>query len=206
VGSSSGVPALAVLLTSEAGARGAALENIRFSRLDAKRPPSGRAAVSVFPDETRQTIEGIGSSITEASAFVLAHLEPCARREVMARAFGASGANLTLARTHIGSCDFTVHGRYAYQSSADAPFSVACDRDGFDPERHPGVRDRAYDLLPMIKEAIEIKNNQNDRKLRIIASAWTAPAWMKNIEDWVRDVTKKHIEKAFNMVDEEWLM
>jgi len=36
----------------------------------------------------------------------------------------------------------------------------------------------------MIKEALAIKANQEDRDLRIIASAWTAPPWMKTIEDW----------------------
>jgi glucosylceramidase len=148
VASSHPASAGTVILTAEAGARCERRPNIRFTRAGPERPPSTSAVVSVFPDDTRQGIEGIGSSLTEASAFVLAHLEPDARREVMARAFGASGANLTLARTHIGSCDFTVHGRYAYQASAKAPFSVACDRDGFDPARHPGIRDRDYDLLP----------------------------------------------------------
>lgn len=36
----------------------------------------------------------------------------------------------------------------------------------------------------MIQEAMAIKVNQDDKTLRIIASAWTAPPWMKNIEAW----------------------
>ncbi len=36
----------------------------------------------------------------------------------------------------------------------------------------------------MIREALEIKREQRDSELRIIASAWTAPPWMKNIETW----------------------
>ena len=36
----------------------------------------------------------------------------------------------------------------------------------------------------MIKEAIEIKNKQEDNELRIVSSAWTAPPWMKDIEDY----------------------
>ncbi|MBT3714860.1 MAG: GAF domain-containing protein, partial [Anaerolineae bacterium] len=38
--------------------------------------------------------------------------------------------------------------------------------------------------LPMIKEAQAIKAEQSDSELHIIASAWTAPSWMKDIEDW----------------------
>lgn len=36
----------------------------------------------------------------------------------------------------------------------------------------------------MIQEALAIKQGQRDQELKIIASAWTAPAWMKDIETW----------------------
>jgi len=63
-------------------------------------------------------------------------------------------------------------------------FSIDPDKEGFDPKKYPGIKDPSFDLLPMIKEAIEIKNRQKDNELRIVASAWTAPPWMKDIEDW----------------------
>ena len=46
------------------------------------------------------------------------------------------------------------------------------------------IRDAGYDLLPMIREALDIKKDQQEQDLKIIASAWTAPAWMKDIETW----------------------
>jgi len=172
-----------ILLTSQSGHRLTSVEVVPF------RP--GRAdgpVVSIEPDSTKQTIDGIGTSFTEASAFVLAHLDPNRRREVMRKIFGESGADFTLARTHIASCDFTVNGKYSY---AETPgdeglmsFTIAPDMAGFDPEVYPGIKDRTYDLLPMIREALEVKRGQDDGELRIIASAWTAPPWMKNIETW----------------------
>ncbi|RMG34712.1 MAG: glycosyl hydrolase, partial [Methanobacteriota archaeon] len=63
-------------------------------------------------------------------------------------------------------------------------FSIAPDKEGFNKEKYPGIKDSGYDLLPMIKEALEIKSRQSDKTLRIISSAWTAPAWMKDIETW----------------------
>lgn len=36
----------------------------------------------------------------------------------------------------------------------------------------------------MIKEALAVKSTQSDKDLRIISSAWTAPKWMKDIEEW----------------------
>jgi len=172
-----------ILLTSESGHKLASMEGVPFQ--------PGRAdgtVISVHPDSTKQTIDGIGTSFTESSAFVLAHLDPQQRREVMQRIYGESGANFTLTRTHIGSCDFTVEGKYSYADEPDdgdlTAFSIAPDVAGFDPAVHPGIRDASYDLLPMIQEALAVKNAQQDRELRIIASAWTAPPWMKSIEAW----------------------
>lgn len=172
-----------ILVTSEGGHRLAALENVSFH--------DGAATgttVTIFPDSLRQTIDGIGSSFTESAAFVLAHLDAEVRRALMEELFGAEGANFSLTRTHIGSCDFSVEGRYSYAPEAGdtdlASFTIAPDLEGFDPGRYPGIQDPDYDLLPMIQEALAIKAAQHDRELRIIASAWTAPPWMKDNEAW----------------------
>jgi glucosylceramidase len=63
-------------------------------------------------------------------------------------------------------------------------FSIAPDKDGFQVKDYPGIRDTSFDVLPMIKEANAIKQKQNDDDVTIIASAWTAPSWMKDIETW----------------------
>ena len=168
-----------ILLTSEAGARLESRPGPAFQTGKAR-----GTVLQVWPDRLKQEIHGIGSSFTESSAFVLAHLEPGKRREVMEMAYGREGANFTLTRTHIGACDFSVEGKYSYLESPGARFSIAPDSAGFDPDRYPGVRAPHYDLLPMIHEAQAIKRAQGDAPPRIIASAWTAPPWMKDIEDW----------------------
>ena len=176
-----------VLLTSAAGDRLAPQANISFHQGEASNP----VRIEVFPDDTRQTLLGIGTSFSEASAFVLAHLAPPQRAEVMAQIYGEQGADLTLARTPIGATDFCVQGRYSYADvdgdRALEHFDIGVDRDGFAAAEYPGIRDPDYDLLPMIREALDIKSRQRDSTLRILASAWTAPPWMKDIEDWYRD-------------------
>ena len=172
-----------ILVTSEAGAKMETLPNVTFTEGVAQ----GGAVLTVWPDSLKQTIHGIGTSFTESSAFVLAHLAPAKRREVMEKIYGAEGADFTLTRTHIASCDFSVEGKYAYVEENDADlasFTIAPDREGFDPAQYPGIKDPAYDLLPMIEEAQAIKAAQKEKDLRIIASAWTAPPWMKDIETW----------------------
>jgi glucosylceramidase len=178
-----------VLLTSAAGDRLASKKNIEFH---SGKADSG-ASIRVFPEHLRQRLEGIGSSFTESSAFVLAHLEPTQRAEVMANIYGEQGANFALARTPIGATDFSVEGRYSYAPvSGDLAlqhFDIGVDEDGFPVSKYPAVRDADYDLLPMIREALAIKRDQQDSSLRIMASAWTAPPWMKDIEDWYQSGT-----------------
>jgi glucosylceramidase len=172
------------LVTSEAGDKIAEKQSITFVEGKA----SKGTIIKINPSITKQTMDGIGSSFTEASAFVLAHLDEAKRKEVMEKIFSEKGADFTLTRTHIGSCDFSVEGKYSYLDKIDdtelKSFTIDPDKEGFNPDKYLGVQDPTYDLLPMIKEAIQIKNQQKDNELRIVASAWTAPSWMKDIEQY----------------------
>jgi len=172
-----------ILLTSEKGDRLASKDNAAF--VNGK---PNENIIQVRPDVIKQTLHGIGTSFTEASAFVLAHLDKEKRHEVMSRIFGEQGANFTLARTVIGATDFSVEGKFSYNDVDDDKelehFSIAHDSDGFSNKTYPGIKDTEFDLLPMIKQALSIKKQQNHSELKIIASAWTAPAWMKDIGDW----------------------
>lgn len=160
--------------TSAEGDRLKPMPPVHFQRAKAK----GCVTVTVNPAIRRQTLEGIGGALTEASAYVLAHLPKGKRGEVLDRFYGPKGARFTMARTHIGACDFSVVGKYSY---ADVPgdvglqhFSIAPDQRGF-----PGTKEPTYALLPLIKDALA-----RNPHLKIVASPWSAPAWMKDNQDW----------------------
>ncbi|MCP4274400.1 MAG: glycosyl hydrolase, partial [Gammaproteobacteria bacterium] len=172
-----------IIVTSEAGDKLARKNNVTFSN------GNGQGnRILIRPDIIKQTMTGVGTSFTESSAFVLAHLEQDQRLEVMNNIYGRNGANFALARTHIGATDFAVEGKYSYAEVKDDSsldhFSIAADSAGFSKTEYPGIKDESFDLLPMIKEANAIKRKQKDGDVNIIASAWTAPPWMKDIEDW----------------------
>lgn len=171
-----------VLVTNEAGDKLSLKPNINIVH-----KPVGKTRVTIFPKKTKQRLLGIGTSFTESSAFVLAHLDSDVRKELMTKIYSEQGANFSLARTHIGATDFSVNGKYVYVAENDATlssFSIDEDNAGFKKAEYPNIQNEQYDLLPMIKEALAFKSEQTDKTLNIIASAWTAPPWMKTIEDW----------------------
>ena len=172
-----------ILLTSEQGDRLASKENVDFTFGHAE-----GIVINVKPEVVKQTLHGIGSSFTESSAFVLAHLSKDKRLDVMNRIYSEQGANFSIARTVIGATDFSVEGGFSYDDVKEdkelVHFSITPDIDGFNEKKYPGIQDTEFDVLPMIKQALAIKGQQKDSELKIIASAWTAPSWMKDIEDW----------------------
>ena len=180
-----------ILVTSEKGDRLASKENVDFTFGQAE-----GIVINVKPEVVKQTLHGIGTSFTESSAFVLAHLSKDKRQEVMDSIYGQQGANFSLARTVIGATDFSVEGGFSYDDVKEdkqlVHFSITPDIDGFSQKKYPGVQDNAFDVLPMIKQALAIKGQQKDTELKIIASAWTAPSWMKDIDDWHQPGSKKN--------------
>ncbi|MBN2163386.1 MAG: glycoside hydrolase family 30 protein [Pontiellaceae bacterium] len=120
------------------------------------------------PSVTYQTLEGIGSSFTESGAYVLTELSAQKRKTVMDAWFAPEGAHISLTRTHIASCDFSL-GNYTY---APVPDDMELKYFSIEP-------DRTY-LLPMIKDAQKTAGAD----FRILASPWTAPPWMKDNGTW----------------------
>lgn len=134
--------------------------------------------------EARQTFDGIGSSLTESSAYVMACLDPEVRAEVIEKFFGEKGANFSVTRTHIGASDFSVEGLYSLDMvEGDEKlehFSMEEDMKGFSPSVYPDIIDSTYDLYHLMMEVNKVKKSQRDTTFRVVATTWTAPAWMKD--------------------------
>lgn len=124
--------------------------------------------ILINPEKQFQTITGFGGSFTEASAYLLNKLSKANRDKILKAYFSEEGANYSLTRTHINSCDFSL-SNYAYAN-------VAGDKN----LEHFTIDEDRNDLIPMIKDAMSISK----KGFKIIASPWTAPPWMKDNNDW----------------------
>ncbi len=120
------------------------------------------ATVLVDTGRQYQTLEGFGGTFVEATASVFQQLSPAKQAEVLSDYFDPKrGHGYTVCRTHINSCDL---GNFAYTEVAGdvklEHFSIARDKQG---------------RIPMMRAAQELAGGP----LKIIASPWSPPAWMK---------------------------
>ena len=121
----------------------------------------------VWVDAARrfQVVEGFGGAFTEAAAVTWLKLGE-AQRESLLRAYfdPEHGHGYTLCRVHINSCDFAL-GHYAH---AAMPGDLALEHFGIERDRQA--------LLPFIQAALRVAG----RPVKLLASPWSPPAWMKS--------------------------
>jgi glucosylceramidase len=125
--------------------------------------------IELLPDTTFQTITGFGGAFTESSAYLLNQLSIENRQKILKAYFSKEGANYSLTRTHINSCDFSL-SNYSY-----APVPDDVNLENF------SIEEDQQDLIPMIKDAMRVSEDG----FKIFASPWTAPPWMKDNNHWV---------------------
>lgn len=118
--------------------------------------------ICINTDSLLQDVTGFGGTFNELGWDALQYLSEAERSKVMESLFTKEGVNLTLGRTPIAASDYAF-GYYSYNDVKDdytmRNFSVARDR---------------YILIPYIKEALKLRPD-----LKLWASPWTPPAWMK---------------------------
>ncbi|MBN2184484.1 MAG: glycoside hydrolase family 30 protein [Candidatus Krumholzibacteriota bacterium] len=153
-----------IVQTSRAGDKASEKQSVPFRPENA----SGLPVIRLDPEKRYQEIAGFGGSFTESSAWVLSRLSDTKRQEVLRAYFSPDEAAYSLTRTHIGSCDFSL-SNYTYAVTPGdlelSDFSIDEDRD---------------DLIPLILDAAAVEGAD----FRIVASAWTAPPWMKDNNGW----------------------
>lgn len=125
--------------------------------------------IILFPEKELQTITGFGGAFTEASAYLLNKLSKENRDKIINAYFSKEGANYSLTRTHMNSCDFSL-SQYSY-----APVEGDLELENF------SIKEDQADLIPMIKDAMAASQDG----FEIFASPWTAPPWMKDNKKWV---------------------
>lgn len=130
---------------------------------------SARPQIVIDDTQRFQEIVGFGASLTDSSAWLIQHTLDARQRDALLKElFGreGNGLGLSFSRLTIGASDFSRH----HYSLNDTP-------DGMpDPDlKHFSIEQNRGDVIPVARAMLAI-----NPQLKIMASPWSAPGWMKD--------------------------
>jgi glucosylceramidase len=124
-------------------------------------------------DSTRrhQPIEGFGYTLTGGSAQLLMAMSPAARAALLRELFGTEGSQIGVSylRLTVGASDLNDRV-FTYNDLPPGETDPGLNRFDLGPDRR--------DVLPVLREILAIQPD-----LRLLASPWSAPSWMKTNQD-----------------------
>lgn len=133
---------------------------------------SATANIMVDPNTKYQEIDGFGYAITYAACYNLMQMNEAMREELLKRTFSpTAGYGCSYVRISIGTNDF---------SSTDY---TLCDTKGSDGNLLQDFAlhtDETQYVIPILKRILAYNPN-----LKVIATPWTPPTWMKSNSTWI---------------------
>jgi glucosylceramidase len=153
---------------------------VAFSRTS---PQDALPTIDIDDSRTFQPIEGFGFALTGGSAFLLAGLAAVDRAALLEELFGLTDASvglsclrLTIGASDLGRRDFSYWGRPRGKAH-HAGFNLAAGD---------------ADVVPVLQQILRI-----NPAVKIIASPWSAPPWMKTNDSFVAGSLKPEHYSAY---------
>ena len=143
------------------------------------------ADVVVDPQKRFQTMVGFGAAITDSSAWLIQHkLNFFQRRALLHELYGPPpNLGFNMMRLTIGASDFSLKP----YTLDDVPFGQV------DPQlQHFNVTPILHDVIPTVREILSI-----NPEMKIVASPWSAPAWMKTSQNLIGGELLPQYESAY---------
>uniref|UniRef100_F1L2Y4 Glucosylceramidase n=1 Tax=Ascaris suum TaxID=6253 RepID=F1L2Y4_ASCSU len=157
-------PLTAVIYQSSLSGKRFERSTASFKPCDEKLEGVRMVDVKVNGQVRYQSIIGFGGAFTDAAGINVNSLPSGAAEELLQSYFGKHGLQYSVGRIPMASCDFSTH-EYSYD---DVPDDFAL--------QHFNLTIEDNELkIPHIRRALRLANGD----LKLIASPWSAPAWMK---------------------------
>lgn len=130
-------------------------------------------AIVVDAEQTFQTMEGFGFSLTGGSAMLISRLPEAKKNSLLQELFSpdGDGIGISFLRLSIGASDLSERS-YSYDDRPDgqADFELV----------HFDIAAGDREVIPLLQEILAIKPD-----LKIIATTWSAPPWMKTNQSFI---------------------
>lgn len=138
--------------------------------------------IEIDPSRAYQEMIGFGAAMTDASAHLFQRLPEAVRERVLQDLFGRAGVSgtntpvtgigLSFVRVPMGASDFSMrHYTYDDVPSGDTDSTL----------RHFSIEPDRAEKLPLLRRALAI-----NPQLKVMASPWSAPAWMKTTDSLIK--------------------
>lgn len=129
---------------------------------------STQATIRIDESKIFQEIDGFGAAMSESSAYLIHRLPEDKRENVIRDLFALDGIRMSFVRIPMGASDFSLDS-YTYNDMPKGEKDLTLDNFSIE-------RDEQY-VIPVLKDAFKVNND-----IKLIASPWSAPAWMKTNE------------------------
>ncbi|CAL8256213.1 unnamed protein product [Boreogadus saida] len=146
-------------LSSKAGSR---LEQVHGQVI--KNSTAVGLRLTIVPFQKYQEVRGFGGAMTDAAAVNILSLSPATQDQLLRQYFSPDGIGYTVVRVPMASCDFSLR-LYTY---ADTPGDYGLENFTLAPED-------TNMKIPLLQRA----QAMSPQPLALLASAWSAPAWLK---------------------------
>lgn len=133
-----------------------------FTKAEAKEP-----VIDVDEKQTYQVIDGFGFALTGGSAELMMKMSAEKRSALIHELFDTDGQNIGVSylRVSIGSSDMNDHA-YSYDDLPEGETDPKMEKFSLAPDKG--------NVIAVLKEILKV-----DPTIKILASPWSAPAWMK---------------------------
>jgi glucosylceramidase len=129
--------------------------------------PSTNQIIDVNGAKTYQTMDGFGFALTGGSAQLIMRIDPAKRAELLQELFAVDGNNIGISylRLSVGSSDMNDHV-FSYDDLPEGQTDTGMTKFSLDPDK--------ADVIPVMKQILAINPH-----IKVLASPWSAPLWMK---------------------------
>lgn len=123
--------------------------------------------IDVDEKQTYQTIDGFGFALTGGSAELMMKMSPEKRSALIHELFATDGKSIGVSylRVSVGSSDMNDHA-FSYDDLPAGETDPTLEKFNFGPDETT--------VIPVLQEILKV-----DPEIKILASPWSAPPWMK---------------------------
>ncbi len=129
--------------------------------------PATSQIIDVDSAKTYQTMDGFGFALTGGSAQLLMRMDPAKRADLLRELFAENGDGIGVSylRLTVGASDMNDHV-FSYDDMAEGQTDPGMTKFSLEPDR--------ADVIPVMKQILAVNPH-----IKILASPWSAPLWMK---------------------------